>query len=232
MNTKKIHCFQHERFEGLGEIANWLSAENYPITYTYFFKKHSLPSMEEMDGLIIMGGAMSVNDEAKFPWLVAEKHFIREFIQTGKPVLGICLGSQLIANVLGSAIFKNPDKEIGWYPIQLKQTESTQRLFGNNTKETITVFHWHGETFELPEAAEHLCSSKACHNQAFLYEKNVLGLQFHLEATEESLFAMLEGAGNELLPGKYIQTEAEILAGKLNLKRSHELLYRILETLF
>ncbi len=229
---KTIHCFQHEPFEGLGQIENWLKSKEYRVSYTYFFKPHSLPSIQDMDGLIVMGGAMSINDEETFTWLKAEKAFIQEFLQSGKPVLGICLGSQLLANVLGSRVYQNEEKEIGWLPIHFHRSETVRRLFGDRINDPTVVFHWHGETFDLPAKSECLFFSEACKNQAFLWGKNALGLQFHLEATPTGIDAMLEGAGTELTEGLYIQSEAQIRNGIGYTNENHQLLYHILEYLF
>ena len=111
------HFFQHVPFEGIGNIEPWLIAKGYEITSTQFYKNSQLPDYQKIDLLIIMGGPMSVNDEAKYPWLVAEKQFIRNCIEAGKSVLGICLGSQLIANAMGASVYRNHEKEIGIFYI-------------------------------------------------------------------------------------------------------------------
>ena len=112
------HYLQHVFFEGLGSIAPWLQSAGYEITRTPFFKSMNLPDPEEIDLLVVMGGPMSVNDEVQFPWLAMEKWFIREAIGAGKPVLGVCLGAQLIASAMGARVYANAHKEIGWFPIR------------------------------------------------------------------------------------------------------------------
>ena len=111
-------ALQHVPFEGLGSIKSWLSGAGYEITKTQFFKSANLPDVDEIDFLIIMGGSISVNDEDTFPWLALEKTFIRNAIHSSKPLLGICLGAQLIASAMGADVFRNPVKEIGWFPVQ------------------------------------------------------------------------------------------------------------------
>lgn len=205
----QAHYFQHVPFEGLGSIEPWLRNAGYKISYTRFYTSDDLPLIEDIDLLIVMGGPMSVNDESAHPWLVREKEFIKNAIRTGKSVLGICLGAQLIADAMGGTVFPNPVKEIGWFPVQAVEPENV--LFFQFPKET-QVFHWHGETFSLPEGAVRIAKSKGCENQAFQIGSNVLGLQFHLETTPSSAKAIVENCQDELVEGKYIQTREEILS--------------------
>jgi len=206
----QAHYFQHVPFEGLGSIEPWLRNAGYKISYTRFYNSDDLPLIEDIDLLIVMGGPMSVNDESAHPWLVREKEFIKNAIRTGKSVLGICLGAQLIADAMGGTVFPNPVKEIGWFPVQAVEPENV--LFFQFPKET-QVFHWHGETFSLPEGAVRIAKSNGCENQAFQIGSNVLGLQFHLETTPSSAKAIVENCQDELGEGKYIQTGEKILSG-------------------
>jgi len=204
----RAHYLQHVPFEGPGSIAPWLKAADYEITSTRFYESTTLPIPEQFDLLIVMGGPMSINDEDRFPWLRTEKQFIRHTIESGKAVLGICLGAQLIASALGESVYPNRRKEIGWFPIEgLYQHDKSIFWFPRS----LDVFHWHGETFDLPEGAVLLARSKACENQAFQFGKNVIGLQFHLETTPESAHAIVTNCREELLPSKYVQPEAVIL---------------------
>jgi GMP synthase-like glutamine amidotransferase len=153
-----------------------------------------------------MGGPMSVNDESTLPWLRPEKRFIRNAMKRSVPVLGVCLGAQLIASALGSRVYRTSQKEIGWFPIEA--TSSPMNAFRFPDK--CTVFHWHGETFDLPVGAVHLARSEVCENQAFQIGQYVIGLQFHLETTPESAQAILDNCKDELTPAPYIQTEAQL----------------------
>jgi len=205
----RAHYLQHVPFEGLGSIEPWLNAAGYEVTRTPFFASTTLPDLHQIDLLVVMGGPMSVNDEDAFPWLALEKKFIRDFIETGKPVLGICLGAQLITSALGAEVYPNSVKEIGWFPIQGVST------IGGSTfsfPPSTEVFHWHGETFDLPPGATLIARSEGCENQAFQIDTSVIGLQFHLETTPESAQAIVSNCRDELVPSQYVQTEEEILS--------------------
>jgi GMP synthase-like glutamine amidotransferase len=202
------HIFQHLSFEGPGTIQPWLINAGYEITFTVFSEKAYFPAIDTVDFLVVMGGSMSVNDEDKFPWLSSEKQYIRDLIATGNPVLGICLGAQLIASSLGAKVYQNIEKEIGWFPVKGLQTTPANFQFPIS----FPALHWHGETFDLPEGAVLLASSEACKNQAFQYGKNVLAIQFHPEVNREILENFCFHFKNELVPGKFIQTEDEIFS--------------------
>ncbi|MBT8341030.1 MAG: type 1 glutamine amidotransferase [Desulfatitalea sp.] len=208
----RAHYLQHVPFEGLGSIETWLQNAGYEITNTKLYESTELPSPNEIDFLVVMGGPMSVNDEDQLPWLVLEKRFVRKVIEIGKPVLGICLGAQLIANALGGQVYPNAVKEIGWFPV---------RSVGTNTNNAFTfpksmeVFHWHGETFSMPPGAIRIAESDGCENQAFQIGRSVIGLQFHLETTPESARELVANCRDELIPARYIQSEEDILSKSL-----------------
>jgi len=205
----RAHYFQHVPFEGLGSIEPWLKKSGFKITSTRFYESAKLPDLKTIDLLVVMGGPMSVNDEDRFPWLIAEKQFIWDAIAKSKPVLGICLGAQLIANALGAGVYPNKVKEIGWFPIQGIESND-QPIF--EFPESINVFHWHGETFDLPLDAIRLAKSDVCENQAFQFGKSVMALQFHLETTPASAQALVTNCQDELIPAPFIQTEEKILS--------------------
>jgi GMP synthase (glutamine-hydrolysing) len=210
----KIHWIQHVSFEGLGSIAPWLAENGHEVTCTRLWDGEKFPSIGTVDGLIVMGGPMGVYDEAIYPWLAAEKVFIKQMIDQNKSVLGICLGAQLIADVLGSRlrqgsggqamVWKNEQKEIGFY--RLRRHKFPMLGKPPLLPERFTAFHWHGDTFGIPEGAVRLASSEATENQAFLFKDNVLALQFHLETTEESLLSLYENAKAEIVDAPFIQT--------------------------
>jgi GMP synthase-like glutamine amidotransferase len=200
----RAHCFQHEPFEGLAALEPWFLSKGFKITYTKFFESEEIPSADDIDFLIIMGGGMSVNDEKDFLWLIKEKAFVREFINTGKPVIGICLGSQMIAAALGARVYRNSEKEIGWFPItKVKGVNSA--IFADMPQE-LTVFHWHGETFDLPVGAIHIAESEVCKHQIFQYGKKTIAFQCHFETTPESLAGISSECASELIDAPFIQS--------------------------
>lgn len=205
----RAHYLQQVAFEGLGSIEPWLKNAGYLISKTQFFDSHVLPDVNDIDLLIVMGGPMSVNDEAQFPWLAEEKIFIKRAIEAKKPVLGICLGAQLIASAMGASVSANSDKEIGWFAVESVESDNSSVF---KFPKQIDVFHWHGETFGLPEGAVLLAKSRGCENQAFQLGSHVIGLQFHLETTPDSAKAITKHCADELVVGKYIQSEADILS--------------------
>ena len=205
----RAHCLQHVAFEGMGAIETWLHQNQFEVSHTHLYESVDLPAISEIDWVIIMGGPMSVNDEQAYPWLVTEKEFIRKCIAANKVVLGICLGAQLISSALGSAIYQNKEKEIGWFP--LKKSETLKSKLFRDFPDDLTVFHWHGETFDLPKNAELIASSETCKNQVFSVNDRVIGFQCHLETTDQSLRSLITNCRDELKPGTYIQSEDNMI---------------------
>lgn len=204
----RVHILQHVASEGPGSINCWLTQHRAIVTFTHFYADVALPDVRDIDMVIALGGPMSVNDENTLPWLRREKQFIHDAIEQGKIVLGICLGAQLIASALGARVYPNRHKEIGWFPVFALPGNGKTFCFPTS----VDVFHWHGETFELPPAAVPLACSIACQNQGFQLGNRVIGLQFHLETTEETVRMFVEtDNGEELVEGPYIQTAQQIL---------------------
>jgi GMP synthase-like glutamine amidotransferase len=176
----RVLAFRHVPFEHLGLIADSLEERSIECRYVDLYESGEAPSADDADGFIFMGGPMSVNDD--LPYIRQELRLIGQAVARGKPVMGVCLGSQLIAKALGGRVYRNAVKEIGWFPVSFTEAAGRDGLFtGLDGPEP--VFHWHGETFDLPPGAELLASSDACRHQAFRVGRNVYGLQFHLEVT-------------------------------------------------
>lgn len=218
----RIHYFQHVTFEGLGSIADWAKEKGHTVTVTKWYEHRVLPALPDIDMLIVMGGPMGVYEEDLHPWLSAEKEFIRQAIAAQKPVLGICLGAQLIAAALGARVYPNGQKEIGWFPIQCDELLAPS---------PTTVLHWHGDTFDLPENAVLLAETPVCKNQAYLIGDRVIGLQFHFEMTAEALDIMISHCEHELVPDAYIQTAAEMRANAHFAQHTNILLGKLLNRL-
>ncbi|WP_163707496.1 type 1 glutamine amidotransferase [Mangrovibacterium lignilyticum] len=231
MKPLRIHVFQHVLFEGPGCLTNWFEQNNCTVAYTRFYEpEFEIPALDSFDRLVVMGGPMSVNDDEQYPWLNAEKATINEAVERGKSVVGICLGSQLIASALGQRIYPNTFAEIGWFPIVKTAGAKDEQLLRDFQHETI-VFHWHGDTFDIPPQASHLFYSEACPNQSFVIGNKVLALQFHLEVTEESLEGMLEHVGGELKDDRFVQDKTIIRANYPRMGANNQLLFRLMDLL-
>ena len=216
----RVQVFQHVPFEGLGSIETWLEKRGAETSWTRLYAGELPPDMTETDFLIVLGGPMGIYDEDEFPWLVAEKAALKQALTRGIPILGICLGAQLIADALAAKVTQNKHEEIGWFPV-----ESAKGV--DLLPESFTAFHWHGDTFGIPEGAQLLASSTACRNQAFLYRESVLGLQFHLESTEESARLLVQNCG--VTECTWVQSADAILnAPKEHYRAANEVMARVL----
>ena len=205
-----IHYIKHVSFEGLGSMESIFLQQECALSYTHMYEDPSLPFVREIDALIVMGGPMGVADDDKFPWLSAEKKFIEAAIKRDIPVLGVCLGAQLIANVLGAEVSSNHCEEIGWYPV--KRTQDTEDTRVNSFPSQFYVYHWHSDTFEIPAGASNFLASEGCAHQGFIYGQNTLGLQFHLEMMPSNVQAIYQECGLPEKQGEYVQGLDEMLA--------------------
>lgn len=182
-----VLVFRHVPHEHLGTLGSAFRATDLGYNYIDLFEnKAQNISIEDYHGLIILGGPMNVYETDKYPFLEMEDRLIRKAVERGMPVLGICLGAQLIAKALGAKVTKNREKEIGWYSLKTTEQAREDVLFKHFDIED-TVFQWHGDTFEMPSGAVRLAESPLCANQAFRYGSNVYGLQFHIEVTPEMI---------------------------------------------
>ncbi|MHC4266709.1 MAG: type 1 glutamine amidotransferase [Planctomycetota bacterium] len=227
----RLHFLQHVWFEDLAYIKVWAERRNVKISRTAFFSNESLPSIDNFDWLIVMGGPMGVYDEKEYPWLVDEKRFIGEAIDKGKKVLGICLGAQLIAAIGGGKVYPNKYTEIGWFNVFKTEHGKTSEFF-SCLPDMFEAFHWHGDTFDLPSGAKRLAHSEACINQAFELGQNVIGLQFHLESNAKSIGKLIDNCGQHLTEQAFVQTSSQIKEKHEDAKLINELMSNVLDKFF
>lgn len=204
----RLLVFQHVAHEILGTLDPLLRSSGFRVRYVNFGRSnYKIPDLRNYDGLIVLGGPMNVDQVNEYPYLIPELSAIENAIGLNMPILGICLGSQLVAKALGAKVRKNGEKEIGWYginPTEDGKTDSLISNFGNVEK----IFQWHGDTFDIPNGAVHLAESSICKNQAFKYGDNIYGFQFHLEVDEPMINRWLITPGNV--------EELDELKGKIN----------------
>jgi GMP synthase-like glutamine amidotransferase len=226
----RVHYLQHAKCDEPGSIRQILKSRGHTLTSTCLYLDEPLPEINDFDWLIILGGDMGVHDEDDFPWLMREKTFIKIAIKAGKLILGICLGSQLIAHVLGARVGRNKHKEIGWFPI-IPLAGIKESILADVITNQIEVFHWHKDTFDLPDGSVSIAESQACSNQGFVHGRRVVGLQFHPEITKDSAGAFFQECGEVLERGPYIQPSARILSNDQGFTQSARLMAAVLETM-
>jgi GMP synthase (glutamine-hydrolysing) len=181
---RRILVFQHVPHEILGTLDPLLREAGFRIRYLNFGRQpDARPEIDHYHGLVVLGGPMNCDETDRYPHLAVEADAIRAAIHQGMPVLGICLGAQLIARALGAQVTANPVKEIGWYDLTPTDAGAQDPLF-RHFAGTEKIFQWHGDTFAIPHGAVHLAQSPSCAHQAFRYGENVYGFQFHLEVDE------------------------------------------------
>jgi GMP synthase (glutamine-hydrolysing) len=205
----RIHYIMHAPFEKLGAIEEWASKEQQPLSGTHTYRGEQLPSHEQYDLLILMGGPQSPKKIDQFPYLRDEIIFTREAIGTGKGVLGICLGAQIIAESLGATTEKSPYKEIGVYPIELTDEAQQDPLFRLFPKQ-FNVMHWHNDMPGYANDSKLLAKSAGCPRQAFHYNDRVYGFQFHLEMNSALIEEMIDHCPGDLQPDQYVQSIREL----------------------
>jgi len=219
---------QHIECEDLGTIANAMSQRGIGYKYVRLFDGEPVPSDPgNYSGMIILGGPMNVYEEDKFPYLKDEDILIKKAVKNDMPVLGICLGGQLIAKATGAKVSKGTKKEIGWYDLKLTKDSRQDKVF-NSLPGTIKVFQWHGDTFDIPDGAVHLAGSELFSNQAYRVGSRIYGLQFHLEVTQKMITQWISEYKEELSTLDYINADriiADTPAYIDNLNRCAELFF-------
>jgi GMP synthase-like glutamine amidotransferase len=223
----RIHYLQHVPFEDLANIESWAMSRGHDLSRTLLFSNEAFPDPSVFDWLIIMGGPMNIYEEDRYPWLAGEKEFISQAISRGKIVLGICLGAQLMSDVLGGKVTGNMYREIGWFPVSLTGDGKASAVF-SALPERFIALHWHGDTFSIPPGAVRTAESAACLNQAFVLGR-AIGLQFHLESSQDSIDHLLENCACELTGGPYVQKPQELAAPPERFAQIRELMARFLD---
>ncbi len=211
---RRVVVLEHVPFEGPGAIADWAAERGHELVRVALFQSEAVPPPSAIDALVVMGGPMGADDDDRFPFLLEEKSLLRACVDEGRPVLGVCLGAQLLARALGAPVRAQGYREIGWFPLRWDAAGRGVPGFAH-VPDTSTVFHWHGDTFALPAGTVRLASSDGCPNQGYATaDGRVIGLQFHLEMRDSDVRRLVENGRDEIADGgRFVQTDAEILAG-------------------
>jgi GMP synthase-like glutamine amidotransferase len=225
----RVHVLQHVPFEGLGTIQPFFLKRGLQFSMTHLYRNACFPGPGEFDFLVIMGGPMGVHDTDRFPWLQAEKAFIKSAIERGKTVLGVCLGAQLIADVLGAEVASMGYREIGWFPVELNEKAPT--AYRDILGDRFVTLHWHGDSFAIPPGASLLGSSEACQNQGFVLDERIVGLQFHLEFDQASINRLTSNCAEELDGSRWVQSAEEMSGRPELLGNGHARMDRLLDHL-
>lgn len=220
--TIRVQVLQHADGEGLGSLRKWFLEKGAYISTTRVDLNQELPSLNEFDWLIIMGGPMGAYEEDKYSWLPAEKQFIRTAIENNKRVLGVCLGGQLIASAMGANVYANSQKEIGWFPIR-KTNDIAPWLSSNQS-----LLCWHGDCFDLPKTAISFATSDITEHQGFCLGPRVWALQFHIEALHGTTNIFYKVSGACLPEGDYVQS-LESLSSSQHLQASQKTAFKLLD---
>ena len=222
----KTAWLQHVPFEGPGLIADWMAARQFSFPRIALWAGEPLPDPQTLDLLVVMGGPMNVDETDAYPWLTAERVFIRRAIDAGVRVVGICLGAQLIARALGARVYRGPQPEIGWCPVT--RTAATHPVC-DGLPVSFQAYHWHGDTFELPDGATCIAGSALYANQVFIWGERVLGLQCHLETTPRSAQDIIDHTTFE--PGPTVQSAEAMLADTARFETLRPILFDLLDRL-
>jgi GMP synthase-like glutamine amidotransferase len=223
----KALILQHASSEGPGLVEPELAARGWNLDRCHLWENAALPKPNDYSLIVILGGAMNIYQHRDFPWLIPEKAWLETAIEAGCHCLGICLGAQLLADVLGGKVMQNPAYEVGWWPVDF--TAAAQKRFPGLPPQT-TFMHWHGDTFSLPPDATPLASTPACLNQGFLWQQHVLAWQFHPEVDHALATSFADDSGGPWPEGPYVQQPAALISGApLHLPESTRILRLLLD---
>lgn len=226
--SSKIHILQHIPTDGPTLIRDWLEARGREARVVRIDHGEPIPEASDVSQLIVLGGTMNVDQEREHPWLRDEKKLLEAHLRSERPVLGICLGGQMLARVLGARVTRNRGWEIGWHPVRFGGSA------GSGDPREVELFQWHEDTFEIPAGARRLASSAACENQAFAYGPRALALQFHPEVDEAWIrLALADVALPDAGALDRIQEPEAMLADVApRVERSRAYLFELLDGLF
>ncbi len=205
----RIHCLLQTEEPACEFFAAWAAQHGHRWECTVVPRTHELPPQSSFDHLVVLGGPMSVWEEARHPWLRTEKAYLERLIGAGTPVLGICLGAQLIADVLGARTYRGPHSEVGWFPVE-STSESRDTWLGDTLPSRFETFLWHTDTYDLPEGAVRIAHSRAYRNQGFVWDR-VLALQFHLEVTPAWVRMLATRDAEQLVEAPFCQSAETVL---------------------
>ena len=215
---KDVLIFLHMDDDYPGYIADFLDRKKIPYRIIRGYRNEAIPELDvSIAGLVFMGGVMSANDD--IDWLKQELSLIKRALDKGMPILGHCLGGQLISKALGQTVIKNPQQEIGWHHCHRTQSKHADEWLGS-CEDPFIMFHWHNETFALPEDAKLLFSSQHCHNQAYSYGDNVLAMQCHVEMTEPLIISWTDTWKDDLVYDSTSEQSYDQIRSKLTEKIS------------
>lgn len=207
--ARRVLVLQHSVRDDLGSAAPWFEAHGTAVDVVHHWRGEPLPAPATVEALVVLGGGVGVYDAPRIDWLAAEIRLLEAVLARGRPVLGLCLGAQMLAAVHGARVFAMPERERGWWPVQPLDPEAGARL---GLHGPTALFHWHGDQAELPRGARHLAASQACAPQAFALGERVLALQFHAEVTPHKAEDFVRRTHAQSPEGRWIEPAASILA--------------------
>ncbi len=228
----RLHLFEHDP-TGYSNtnITIWAERKGHQITQTYVCNNETMPSADDFDWLMVMGGSPSIWEEKLNPWLSQEKDFIAETLDNRKVIFGVCFGAQLLAEALGGKGFPNDQKEIGWYEVTLTPEGQNSFLIKNIPKRFMT-FHWHSDHFSLPPGCTRLACNSPTANQAFISEKYpIAGVQFHPEYTREMVRYFAHEEGDKWKKDHFVAGKEAVLAQTEQIPDTYWLMNALLDNM-